>query len=939
MKKKLTVNTVAFGNLKQRRKQYTILIIGIILAMVFSSGTMFFLSCTKSSNEEYKRRTFGNFYGYYFAPEDFVDVKQGKKDGLIEEYGYAHILGYAYTDEENKDKGTSVAWLDETAKELYYLSFSEGRYPEKKGEIALERDSAIRLGINPVVGETINLSMLTANSTDFLSTSVEKTYTIVGILTDKRKNMEKFTEIPQFATAFVSREEEVDIGGKEILAVFFNPTETINEKKVIYISEDIKSYTTVFEEEFLQKIFDNMKGAYSEKMLLNISSLSYDFNGDVMNSSILSVTLAVVLMVCSSIGIVNSFSANLKERKKQIGLLRAVGATKRQIIKIFGRETLIISLICTPVSVLIAYFGVKLYAKIMGDDFIFLPDFTVIIISAAVSVICVMLASLIPLVSATRVTPMQAIKDIELNRKVKQRKIKTQKNFAVPKLIAERNLKLHKIRQISITFILVITIFISSFGISLLKEEMLTSSWSNYNASDYTVCRQSFPSAINYVNCYISDKRISYNNINEILEYPMFDSVSGYKEVVTYIQTDEFSEYMNLREFNESFRYAQSMAGRQLLESCKSADEFFGVWYEGETELYQQFKRNLKTSKELSKTVIRGYDSDLFENNKDRLEVIDGRIDFDKLDSGEEIILVAYENIGIHIKYEDDRVLSFGTNDVDFYNKKSKETPLYTAALDLKAGDTVNLRTVYSNALEDDFEVESFINESALTVCDKEVKIGAIVKPFYLFDGFAIRENLAFMTTATGIDKISGRQQDYEYLFVDYDGEITDEADESAMKHLNFIFSGSNFREFSGYATDKETMNIIKILMMSLFSVMILMFVVCASIVNNALTAEIRDSKNKIGTLRAVGAGVSDIVQIYIRQLVSMYIWGIAIGLGGYSLTYLLLKYFYEGFTASFVIFPAILISLLFCAVCSINLYIKIKKEMKHSIVENIREL
>ena len=118
MKKKLTVNTLAIGNLKQRKKQYTILIIGIILAMVFSSGVMFFISCTKSSNEEYKRRSMGNFYGYYFACEDFVDVEQGVKDGLVESYGYAHVLGYAYTDEQEMDKGTPVAWLDEDAKDL-----------------------------------------------------------------------------------------------------------------------------------------------------------------------------------------------------------------------------------------------------------------------------------------------------------------------------------------------------------------------------------------------------------------------------------------------------------------------------------------------------------------------------------------------------------------------------------------------------------------------------------------------------------------------------------------------------------------------------------------------------------------------------------------------------------------------------------------------------
>ncbi len=43
----------------------------------------------------------------------------------------------------------------------------------------------------------------------------------------------------------------------------------------------------------------------------------------------------------SCLGIVNAFTANLEERKRQIGLLRAVGATRKQIRGTFGREALI----------------------------------------------------------------------------------------------------------------------------------------------------------------------------------------------------------------------------------------------------------------------------------------------------------------------------------------------------------------------------------------------------------------------------------------------------------------------------------------------------------------------------------------------------------------------------------------------------------------------
>ena len=49
--KNLTVNKLAFGNLKERKKQYTLMIIGIILAMIFSSGTIFFFACSMNSQE------------------------------------------------------------------------------------------------------------------------------------------------------------------------------------------------------------------------------------------------------------------------------------------------------------------------------------------------------------------------------------------------------------------------------------------------------------------------------------------------------------------------------------------------------------------------------------------------------------------------------------------------------------------------------------------------------------------------------------------------------------------------------------------------------------------------------------------------------------------------------------------------------------------------
>ena len=100
---------------------------------------------------------------------------------------------------------------------------------------------------------------------------------------------------------------------------------------------------------------------------------------------------------------------------------------RKQIYSNKVKTAFIITLICAPVSVAFSYFGVWLFAKIMGGSFIFLPNLFVLIGTTVVSVACVMLSALSPLVFAARVSPMQAIRNIDLSRKMKRKKIKQEK--------------------------------------------------------------------------------------------------------------------------------------------------------------------------------------------------------------------------------------------------------------------------------------------------------------------------------------------------------------------------------------------------------------------------------------------------------------------------------------------------------------------------------
>ena len=213
------------GNLKQRKKQYTILIIGIVLAMVFSSGIMFFLSCMQTSNEETNDRLFGKQEEIYVKATD-VDFEKLKEDGFISEYSLAHTIGFAYKDEETKDVGTSVAWLEDKAVEMYYPFLHEGRLPEKEGEIAIEKSTLMQLGFEKaVIGDALTLNIKIPDGKGFSDKTEKRTYTIVGIAYNKKaKVMESQTpEITAYMpSAYVYKGEETAVGGKELLVGFVN---------------------------------------------------------------------------------------------------------------------------------------------------------------------------------------------------------------------------------------------------------------------------------------------------------------------------------------------------------------------------------------------------------------------------------------------------------------------------------------------------------------------------------------------------------------------------------------------------------------------------------------------------------------------------------------------------------------------------------------------
>ena len=340
-------------------------------------------------------------------------------------------------------------------------------------------------------------------------------------------------------------------------------------------------------------------------------------------------------------------------------------------------------------------------------------------------------------------------------------------------------------------------------------------------------------------------------------------------------------------------------------------------------------------------------------NDVEKLEenLISGEINIDKLNSGEEILLVAPEEIAYELEWMDNGEGSFllswsGVNSLEQAQEDLQDERFFiteiidTAKLEYKVGDAVDLCILMCE--DKNIDVSDKYNEKySFKTYRKQAKIGAIISSAYTDRTYS--NGFMFVTTNAGLDTF-GCNIKYSDLSVDLNKKCTDEINEEMMSFLTAVTSGKGISLDSNYEDIQSGQKEVKVLLVGLISVIILFFCIAASLINNAITAKIRAEKRTIGTLRAVGASTKELMQAFIYQLLNMFGWGCGLGFSVYTIGYLSFRIYYVyikryPFTFPYEIWEAVIIFALLFIVCSINIYSKIKKQMKNSIVENIREL
>jgi putative ABC transport system permease protein len=129
---------------------------------------------------------------------------------------------------------------------------------------------------------------------------------------------------------------------------------------------------------------------------------------------------AAIALVVATFSIYNTFSIIVAQRTREAALLRAIGASRRQILASVIAEALFVGVVASVAGVL-GGLGIASLLKALLNAFGFaLPagglvlEASVVVISIVVGTVVTLVAGLAPAVRASRVAPLAAMRDIEV---------------------------------------------------------------------------------------------------------------------------------------------------------------------------------------------------------------------------------------------------------------------------------------------------------------------------------------------------------------------------------------------------------------------------------------------------------------------------------------------------------------------------------------------
>ena len=592
--KQLTMNRLAFAGVKANKKEYRQMALGIFFAVFLTVATALGVWSFYEKRLETKYQHFGKADGFLFGAIA-LESEALEKSGQISQIGTITVLGTA-----REAPSLSFGYGNETAEALLCRQFLTGHLPQSASQIALSDAARDALCPGAQVGSTVTLE-LTPRST----AARKRSFTLVGIFRDPEvRDYDLFNGVPSYAatlpTILVSPEVPEFQGIRPLRHFVFT------------FSKDGSLSALAARFPSVNLVGIDALGAPYQYQVETYLSRSFLLRLECAAPVLLA---GGALLLAAMIGIFIAVSGQFSRKEQQYRLLRAVGATKRQVAAVSCREALILALLLTPAAGGCAVLFVKLCCGLVPDIAAFALPPRLIGFSLLVSFFLVWVAASVPVLWSLRGGPLRS-KEKYWHR----RSIRSKRCFVPSKLLARRGLFRHPFRSVGILLLIVLM--------------NITSALLFINLGDRISTIRQFEAQsafeIEQTSLWGDETVLDETHLEALRSLPGVTEVSLTRCAPLYAMADAVGTYYPRLRSSQNYHlynYRPELKTESILESIIRSD--------------QQLHTNVEKLLDTASVSLSGFLLTVEDLSTLSPYLLDGTIDADKIDAGEALLLFA----------------------------------------------------------------------------------------------------------------------------------------------------------------------------------------------------------------------------------------------------------------------------------------------------------
>lgn len=372
---------------KYKSRSFAIsLSIVLSIALIVGVGTLS-ESARKADIEKTKYEEGLYHVRYKDLSKEQLDIVNKNKD--IQEVG---VSSYYDSNSPDGDLMLNISRANEDYIKLCNSNVIDGKFPIKPNEVAAEEWVLKNMGIKAEVGEQITI--------DLYNKGKEETYKLVGILEDRVRekasgNMEIFLFLDSKTTPKIDT------------YVRFNEKSDINNNiKNIAKEANIKE--------------NNVR---KNNMLLESLGETEEIDYKV-------IAISIIVSIVAGVVIYGIFNISILQRISEYGIIRAIGGSSIQVLKLLLCELLILFAVSIPVGISVGILGAKTFSSIAGGLFTegaveitkLVITVDVLVLSIMITLTTILIIALIAFRNIKKVEPINAIRK-NVAQKISKRQI------------------------------------------------------------------------------------------------------------------------------------------------------------------------------------------------------------------------------------------------------------------------------------------------------------------------------------------------------------------------------------------------------------------------------------------------------------------------------------------------------------------------------------